>query len=124
MKPRISPIFVFLALSYAAAAAAAPCPTPRTAETLVPGLKHLVLCKGEVASAKSYRILIGVFDRQSEADQMLDRLNTNGFSAVADADGTDYRIVIPGFSRRAEAEDMRARLIDRGFSSPLEVQEI
>jgi len=124
LKPRISPIFVFLALSYAAAAAAAPCPAPRTAETLAPGLKHLVLFKGEVATAASYRILIGVFDRQSEADQMLDRLNTNDFSAVADADGTDYRIVIPGFSRRAEAEDMRTRLIDRGFSLPLEIQEI
>jgi len=55
---------------------------------------------------------------------MLERLHTNGFSAVADADGTDYRIVIPGFSRRAEADDMRTRLIDRGFSLPLEIQEI
>jgi len=124
LKSRISLTFVFLALSYAAAVAAAPCPTPRTAETLAPGLKHLVLCEGEVATSASYRILLGVFDRQSEADQMLDRLHTNGFSAVADADGTDYRIVIPGFSHRAEAEDMRTRLIDRGFSLPLEIQEI
>ena len=124
MKSRISPTFVFLALSCVAAAAAPPCPTPQAAETLAPGLKHLVLCEGEVATAASYRILIGIFDRQSEADQMLDRLHTNGFSAVADADGTDYRIVIPGFSHRAKAEDMRTRLIDRGFSLPLEVHEI
>jgi hypothetical protein len=124
LKPRISPAFIFLALSYAVAAVATPCPTPRTAETLAPGLKHLVLDKGEVATAASYRILIGVFDRQSEADQMFDRLQTNGFSVVADANGTDYRIVIPGFSHRAEAEDTRTRLIDRGFSLPLEVQEI
>jgi hypothetical protein len=117
-------MFVFLALWYVAAAAAAPCPTPRTAETLAPGLKHLVLCKGEAATEASYRILLGVFDRQSEADQMLERLHTNGFSAVADADGTDYRIVIPGISHRAEAEDMRTRLIDRGFSLPLDIQEI
>jgi len=124
LKSRISLTFVFLALSCAAAAAATPCPTPRTVETLAPGLKHLVLEKGEVATATSYRILIGVFDRQSEADHMLDRLHTNGFSAVADADGTNYRIVIPGFPHRAEAEDMRTRLIDQGFSLPLEVQEI
>ena len=123
MKPRISPIFVFLALLHAAAAVAAPCPTPQTAKILAPGLRHLVLCRGEVATATSYRILIGVFDRQSEADQMLDRLHTTGFSGVADADGTDYRIVIPGFSQRAEAEEMRTRLIGRGFSLPLEVQE-
>ena len=124
MKSRISPTFVFLALSYAAAAVAAPCPTPRTAETLAPGLKHLVLCRGEVATATSYRILLGVYDRQSEADQLLDRLHTNGFSAVADADGTVYRIVIPGISRRVEAEDMRQRLIGRGYPPPLEIQEI
>ena len=124
MKPRISSVFVFLVLSFAAAAAAAPCPAPRTTEALAPGLEHLVLCRGEVATSTSYRILIGVFGRQSEADQMLDRLHTNGFSAVADADGTDYRIVIPGFPHRTEAEDMRTLLIDRGFSLPLEVQEI
>jgi len=115
---------LFLALSYAAAAPAAPCPSAQTAETTAPGLKHLVVCKGSVAAATSYRILLGVFDSQSEADQMLDRLRKDGFPAVPDADGTVYRIVIPGISRRAEAEDMRQRLIGRGYPPPLEIQEI
>jgi hypothetical protein len=124
LKPSISPVFLFLALSYAAAAPAAPCPSAQTAETIAPGLKHLVVCKGSVAAATSYRILLGVFDSQSEADQMLDRLRKDGFSAAPDADGTVYRIVIPGISRRAEAEDMRQRLIGRGYPPPLEIQEI
>ena len=124
MNRQTPPIVLMLALLYAAAAPAAPCPSERTAETVAPGMKHLLLCRGEVAAATSYRILLGVFDRQFEADQMLDRLRKNGFSAVPDADGTVYRIVIPGISQRAEAEDMRTRLIDLGFSLSLEIQEI
>ncbi len=124
MNRQIPSTVLILALLYAVAAPAAPCPSAQTAETPAPGLKHLVLDKGEVAAATSYRILLGVFDSQSEADGMLDRLQKDGFSAVPDADGTVYRIVIPGISQRAEAEDMRTRLIDRGFSLPLEIQEI
>jgi len=124
MNRQIPSTVLILALLYAVAAPAAPCPSAQTAETPAPGLKHLVLDKGEVAATTSYRILLGVFDSQSEADGMLDRLQKNGFSAVPDADGTVYRIVISGISQRAEAEDMRTRLIDRGFSLPLEIQEI
>ena len=124
MKRKTSPVILLLALSVAAAAPAAPCPSARTAETLAPGLEHLVLCRGEVATAKSYRVLLGVFDRQSEADRMLERLHKEGFSAFPESEGTDYWIVTPAFSQRAEAEAMKRRLIDRGFSSPLEIQEI
>ncbi len=124
LKQKSPPIVLFLALACTAAAPATPCPATQTAETLAPGLEHLVLCKGEVTTSKTYRILLGVFDRQSEADHRLERLHENGFSVVPITEGTDYLIVTPGFSHRAEAEDMQRRLIDRGFSSPLEIQEI
>jgi len=122
LNQKIPQIVLVLALAYTAAAPAAPCPATRTAETLAPGLEHLVLCKGEVTTSTTYRILLGVFDRQSEADRMLERLHDKGFSAVPIAEGTDYLIVTPGFSHRAEAEDVKRRLVDRGFSLPLEIQ--
>ena len=120
MKKTFSSVFAFFVLLSAAVATAA----EPTVETLAPGLHHLALSRGKVATATSYRILVGVFDRQSEADGMLERLQKNGFSAVPYAEGGDYRIVTPSLPYRAEAEDMRMRLIDRGFSPPLEIQEI
>jgi len=123
MKPRICLVFL-LVLSFSGAAFAAPIPAEQTVETLAPGLKHLVLEMGAAASGPSYRILLGVYDSQSEADVMLDRLHANGFSAVLVADATTYRLVTPGTSDRAEAEEARRQLIDRGFSPPLEIQEI
>jgi hypothetical protein len=120
LKLKIFPIFLFVALSCAATAPA----TDRTAETLAPGLQHLVICKGEIATGKSYRILLGVFDRQSEADRMLEKLRVNDFAAFPYTEGGDYRIVTPSLPHRAEAEGVRKRLIDQGFSEPLEIEEI
>ena len=120
MKQRISAIVLLLALAYAATATAA----EPTTETLAPGLEHLVLSRGEVATSKSYRILLGVFDRQSDADQMLERLREKGFTAFPSTGGTDYQVVTPPLPHRAEAENLRKSLIDRGFSSPLEIQEV
>ncbi|MCJ7755318.1 MAG: SPOR domain-containing protein, partial [Thermoanaerobaculales bacterium] len=93
-------------------------------ESPAPGLRHLVISKGEVATAASFRLLIGVFDSQSEADQMLARLGADGYSAALDADGKRYRIVIPGLSQSSEAEDLRRRLLEQGYPPPLEIQEI
>jgi exopolysaccharide biosynthesis protein len=94
----------------------------RRVETIAPGLRHLVIERGDTATSESYQILVGVFDRQNEADQMLERLRSNGFRAVPTADGVRYRVVIPGLLHRAEAENLRARLIEEGFAPPLEIK--
>ena len=120
MKRKYSSVFVFLILLRAAAAPAG----QRTAETLGPGLRHVVISRGEIATATSYRILFGVFSRQSEADQMLESLREIGVAALPTSDGIDYRIVTPSLPHRVQVEDMRSRLIDQGFSSHIEVQEI
>ena len=108
MKVAISP--VVLALVCAAVASAAPCPSASVTGTVAPGLEHLTLCRGEVATTTSYRVLVGVFDRQSDADRMLERLSAHGISAVPVSGGGGYRIVAAGFSQREEAERLRADL--------------
>ena len=120
MKQKIFPILVLLAHSLAAAASAAEI----TSRTLAPGLKHLVIAKGQVAISESYRIRIGVFESQTEADHLLERLQENGFTAFPISFGSDYYIVTSGFPHRTEAEGLRQRLIEQGFSPPLEIEEI
>jgi hypothetical protein len=120
LKKNISRTLVLFVFIWAAATSAA----EKTSELIAPGLRHLVISRGEVASAPTYRILIGEYDSQSEADQMLDRLSVDGFSAALDADSKRYRIVIPGLSPDSEAEDMRRQLLQRGYAPPLEVQEV
>ncbi len=117
------PIALILALSCAEPSQAAPLPPEPTTEMVAPGLKHFVYEKGEAATETSYRIVIGVFERQSDADQMLGRLQASGFSALLDADGSNYRILIPGFSLRTQAEDTRQQLVNLGFPFPLDIQE-
>jgi len=120
LKPKVVLCLVVVALTSTAVAAAG----EKTAETIAPGLRHLVISKGEVAAGKSYRIQLGIFDRQADADRMLERAQENGFTAFPYTDGNVYRIVTPGLPHRADAEDIRRRLIDRGFSPPLEIEEI
>ncbi len=120
MKQKILPIVLTLGL---ACAAAAPAAQPTT-ETVVPGLQHRLLVRGEANTQTRYRILTGVFERQSEADAMLERLHESGFAAVPTADGSLYRIVTPALLQRADAEALRQRLLESGFPSPLEIQEI
>ncbi len=115
---------VSIALTAAlAGTAAAPC-AETTVETVVPGLIHNVLTRGETAAAPSYRILLGAFERQSDADKMLERLRDSGCGALPTSDGAGYRVVTPGLPHRSEAEALRQRLIERGFSPPLEIQEV
>jgi hypothetical protein len=111
---------VALALTFALVAPAA----ERRAETVAPGLTHIVLSKGYAASAKSYRILIGESESQAEADQQLEHLQENGITAFPISFGADYYVVTPGLPCRTEAEDLRRRLIERGFPPPLEIEEI
>ena len=120
MKPKICIVFLLAALLWAAAGPA----VEPTVETVAPGLQHLVLSRGEVATTKSYRILLGEFELQSEADRTLERVQEMGFTAFPYSDGTNYRVVTPSLPHREEAEEMRRRLIDRGFSTPLEIEEI
>lgn len=116
-------IAVIVALADAALSLSVPLPPTPTAEVVAPGLKHLIYEKGETATETSYRIVIGVFEYQSEADQMLGRLQASGFSALVDADGTNYRVLIPGFPRQKLAEKTRQRLLDEGYPPPLEIHE-
>jgi len=120
LRSKVVWILVFAVLTWTAPAAAG----EQEATTVVPGLQHLVISKGGAATGKSYRIQIGVFDRQSDADRMLERAQENGFTAFPYTDGNVYRIVTPGLPHRANAEDLKRRLIDRGFSPPLEIEEI
>ena len=120
MKSKILPLFVVAAVSCTAVAPAA----ENANETIAPGLRHLVISRGEVATGKSYRILLGTFESQSEADRLIQRMRENGFAAIPTADGTRYRVVTRGLPDLTEAEDLKARLIDLGFAPPLEIQEI
>lgn len=120
MKSKIFSLPVLAALLCTAAASA----TGNTGDTVAPGLRHVVITRGEAATGKSYRILIGTFERQSEADHLLDRMRKNGIAALPTADGKRYQVVTPGLPTFSEAEELKSRLIDLGFPPPLEIQEI
>jgi hypothetical protein len=119
LKRTFSSVFVFLVLLSAVVVPAA----ERTAETVATGLRHLVISKGEVATAKSYRILIGEFESQVEADQQLERLQKIGITAFPVSFGDDYYVVTPGLPHRTDAEALRQQLIERGIPPPLEIEE-
>jgi hypothetical protein len=114
------PICTSLTLVFAVIAPAA----ERATETIAPGLSHLVINKGEVATSKSYRIVIGEFERQADADRVLESLQEKGVTVFPVSFGGDYYIVTPGLPHRKEAEALRQRLIELGFSTQLEIEEI
>jgi hypothetical protein len=114
-------IALFLTAAASSAALAVPCPEP---EFVAPGLKHVVLCKGEVSTETTYRILLGVFERQSEADEMLAGLQSKGFQAVLDANGSDYRLYTAGVSTRVDAKDIGRRLEANGYDVPPRIEEV
>ena len=120
MNPRVLLTFVVLALFFAGVVPA----SERTSESIAPGLTHHVLSKGEVATSKGYRIVIGEFDNQADADRVLEGLQENMVTVFPVSSGGDYSIVTPGLPNRAEAEALRQRLIELGFSPPLEIEEI
>ena len=120
MKSKIFPSLVLSALACTTVAPAA----DNANDQVAPGLRHLVISRGEVNTGKSYRILLGTFESQAEADRTFERMRENGFAAFPTADGTRYRVVTPGLPDLTEAADLKARLIDLGFAPPLEIQEI
>lgn len=93
-------------------------------EIVAPGLEHHFLIEGESNDSKGYRILLGVFERQSEAAELLERLDEKGFAAFPESEGSDYWVVTPVVSDSQSAEAVRRRLIEQGFSGPFEFQEV
>jgi exopolysaccharide biosynthesis protein len=120
LKRTHAPILVLVALLSTTAVGGA----AQSIEAVAPGLRHLVISKGDVATAATYRIVIGEFERQADADLALERLQENGFTAFPISFGDEYYIVTPGLPHRTEAEDLRQRLLERGFSPPLEIREV
>jgi exopolysaccharide biosynthesis protein len=106
-----------------AAAAVAPAADP-IFETVVPGLRHLVLSKGRATTETSYRLHLGVFTSQSEADAALESLRADGFAAVLEATGSSYRLYSSGLSNREEAQDLRHRLVEHGYTVPPQIESV
>jgi exopolysaccharide biosynthesis protein len=112
---------LILAVAVSATALAVPCPEP---QIVAPGMKHVALCRGEVSTETMYRILLGVFERQSEADEMLVGLQSKGFQAVLDANGSDYRLYTASVATRDDAEGIGRRLEANGYSVPPQIEEV
>ncbi len=124
MKPFLRSVLFVLALLSAMATSAENCDSGRTVETLVPGLTHTLLCRGEMAKMPSYRIVVGTFSSQTEASRTLDRLHAKDLSALPTTDGQDYRIVTPSYLDREQAEVCLGRLSKEGFGSSLSIEKI
>ncbi len=121
MHRRTSGIGLILTVATSLSALAAPCPEP---EIVAPGLKHAVLCKGKVSSETTYRIPLGVFERQSEADEMLTDLQSKGFQVVLEATGSAYRIYTAGVGTRDDARDIGRQLEANGYTVPPQIEEV
>ena len=121
MNRTVRRIALILTVAASATALAVPCPEP---EIVSPGVKHVVLCKGEVSTETTYRILLGVFEHQAEADEMLAGLQSQGFQAVLDANGSDYRIYTAGVATRDDAKNIGRHLEANGYSVPPQIEEV
>lgn len=95
----------------------------RSTEIVAPGLLHHILVRGDAATTASYHVVLGVFDHQSEADLVLERARSRGFTAYPHSSGGDYFVITQGLPNRSEAEDLRHRLIEKGFQPPLQIEQ-
>lgn len=98
--------------------------SPPLIETVAPGLEHRFLVEGEASGSSGYRILLGVFEHQSDAAELMERLDKSGTAAFPESEGSDYWVVTPVVADVESAEAMKRRLIDQGFSGPHEIQEV
>jgi exopolysaccharide biosynthesis protein len=114
-------IALVLTVATSASALAAPCLEP---EIVATGLKHIMLCRGEASTTITYRILLGVFKRQSDADEMLSGLRSKGIQAALDADGSEYRIYTAGVATRDEASNIGRHLEANGYTVPPQIEEV
>jgi len=120
LRSRASRILLAMALCCVGTAPAA----ERAVETLVPGLRYVVLSRGEIATETSYRILLGDFNRQAEADAALADLRASGFAAALEATGSSYRLYSPALPTREETLEMRRRLSEHGYSVPAQIEKV
>ncbi len=93
-------------------------------EVITPGLEHHVMVKGEASDTRGYRILVGVFEYQSEATRTLERLVDCGVAGIPESEGHEYWIVTPSVADREQAEATKRFLIECGFPESLEIQEL
>ena len=66
-------------------------PDTTASELVAPGLRHFVLERGRATTETTYRFQLGTFERQSEADAVLNDLRANSIAAELEATGTSYR---------------------------------
>lgn len=116
-----SELVLLAALAAAATAPAGPCPQP---ETIAPGLRYSVLCRGAAATGTTYRIRLGAFDRQAEADAALTGLRAGGFAVALEATGSSYRLFTGGVATREAAEDVLRRLGEHGWEEAAQIEAV
>jgi exopolysaccharide biosynthesis protein len=101
-----------------AGGAVAAAPWSREAVEIRPGLVRSTLRAGHPSLAQRFRVLIGEFELQPDADAALASLEAAGFSArvgyLGGATGT-YGVFLPDFADRASAEAARRRLATSAF---------
>jgi hypothetical protein len=107
----------------AGAAASAGRVEQRAREILAPGLKHTFLGKGSTASAIRYRVVVGIFEHQRQADELLDRLDRANIPAIAYYRAGRYHIASVGLASPEAAHEIKRRLQSTGFDSELAIQE-
>jgi exopolysaccharide biosynthesis protein len=114
---------LILSLALAAAipsAAATECLSGQGCTQIAPGLVHRTITRGRDASTAGFRLVLGTFERQSEADALLARLEKEGVPALPESDGTVYRVVSPVLPAEGQAEELARDLASRGLvASPI-----
>ncbi len=88
-------------------------------EGVSPGLVHRSLRRGAPATAERYRVVVGAYERQREADALLARLEGLGEEPAVSFRDHAYEISLAGFDNRAAAEAAAARLRRQGIEGEL-----
>jgi hypothetical protein len=92
----------------------------RQEETLVPGLRHIALSRGSRSTATRFRVLVGSFESQAQADRLLARLERAALASERVGphyQGGRYHVALDGLGTRAEAESAAGRLRAAGFAN-------
>lgn len=121
MKRKSSAFVLLAALAAASPAPAGPCPQP---ETVAPGLRYSVLCRGAAATGTTYRLRLGAFNRQAEADAALAALRAGGFAVALEATGSSYRLFTESVATPGAAEDLKRRLAEHGWEAAAEIEAV
>jgi exopolysaccharide biosynthesis protein len=92
-------------------------------ESLAPGLHHITIRRGTATTTTRYRVLVGMFESQSQADRLLEQLEKENLPASPHYRGGRYYISINGLVDRKTADSYVSRLVAAGFKDNLAVQE-